>query len=89
MPEVVPLTPQEEIIVKDVWNKLRAWKELQMEKFMKRLLLYEPELEYIFGEAPDSITDYFYEFFGFAKYRYDKCLQGMFWLPDLPRFLSD
>jgi hypothetical protein len=39
MPEVVPLTPQEEVIVKDVWNKLRAWKELQMEKFMKRLLL--------------------------------------------------
>jgi hypothetical protein len=39
MPEVVPLTPQDEIIVKGVWNKLRAWKELQMEKFMKRLLL--------------------------------------------------
>ncbi|HYX18816.1 MAG TPA: nitric oxide synthase oxygenase, partial [Nostoc sp.] len=62
MPEVVPLTPQEEVIVKDVWNKLRAWKELQMEKFMKRLLLEEPELEYIFGEALDSISDYFYEF---------------------------
>lgn len=61
MPEVVPLTPQEEVIVKDVWNKLRAWKELQMEKFIKRLLLEEPELEYIFGEALDSITDYFYE----------------------------
>ena len=56
MPEVVPLTPQEEVIVKDVWNKLRAWKELQMEKFMKRLLLEELKLEYIFGEAPDSIT---------------------------------
>ncbi|MEP0857881.1 nitric oxide synthase oxygenase [Trichocoleus sp. DQ-U1] len=63
MPEAVPLTPQEEVIVKDVWNKLRAWKELQMEKFMKRLLLEEPELEYIFGEALDSISDYFYEFF--------------------------
>jgi hypothetical protein len=35
MPEVVPLTPQEEVI----WNKLRAWKELQIEKFIKRLLL--------------------------------------------------
>jgi hypothetical protein len=33
MPEAVSLTPQEEVIVKDVWNKLRAWKELQMEKF--------------------------------------------------------
>ena len=62
MPEVVPLTPQEDVIVKDVWNKLRAWKELQMEKFMKRLLLEEPELEYIFGDALDSISDYFYEF---------------------------
>jgi sulfite reductase alpha subunit-like flavoprotein/nitric oxide synthase oxygenase domain/subunit/hemoglobin-like flavoprotein len=62
MPEAVPLTPQEEVIIKDVWNKLRAWKELQMEKFMKRLLLEEPELEYIFGEALDSISDYFYEF---------------------------
>ena len=63
MPEAVSLTPQEEVIVKDVWNKLRAWKELQMEKFMKRLLLEEPELEYIFGEALDRISDYFYEFF--------------------------
>ena len=88
MPQVVPLTPQEEVIVKDVWNKLRAWKELQMEKFMKRLLLEKPELEYIFGEAPDSITDY-YEFFGVAELRYNKGVQGMFWLADLPRFLSD
>jgi hypothetical protein len=39
MPEVVPLTPQEQVIVKDVWNKLRAWKELPIEKFIKRLLL--------------------------------------------------
>jgi hypothetical protein len=39
MSEVVPLTPQEEVIVKDLWNKLQAWKELQMENFIKRLLL--------------------------------------------------
>ncbi|RCJ28994.1 nitric-oxide synthase [Nostoc minutum NIES-26] len=63
IPEAVTLTPQEEVIVKDVWNKLRAWKELQMEKFFKRLLLEEPELEYVFGEAIDSIADYFYELF--------------------------
>lgn len=63
IPEGVPLTLQEEVIVKDVWNKLRAWKELQMEKFFKRLLLEEPELEYVFGEAIDSIADYFYELF--------------------------
>lgn len=61
IPEAVLLTPQEEVIVKDVWNKLRAWKELQMEKFLQRLLLEEPELEYLFGEAFDSMSDYFYE----------------------------
>lgn len=44
-------SPAEEVIVLDVWNKLRAWKELQMEKFFPRLLLEEPELEYLFGQA--------------------------------------
>lgn len=34
-----------------------------MEKFLKRLLLEEPELEYLFGEALDSISDYFYDLF--------------------------
>jgi sulfite reductase alpha subunit-like flavoprotein/nitric oxide synthase oxygenase domain/subunit/hemoglobin-like flavoprotein len=63
IPPSLPLSPQQEVIVKDVWNKLRAWKELQMEKFMKRLLLEEPELEYIFGEAIDSMADYFFELF--------------------------
>jgi sulfite reductase alpha subunit-like flavoprotein/nitric oxide synthase oxygenase domain/subunit/hemoglobin-like flavoprotein len=63
IPEAVSLTPQEAVIVKDVWNKLRSWKELQMEQFLKRLLLEEPELEYIFGEALDSMADKFYEFF--------------------------
>ncbi|MEH2118874.1 nitric oxide synthase oxygenase [Nostoc sp.] len=63
MPESVPLSPQEEVIVKDAWNKLRAWKELQMEKFLKRLLLESPELEYIFGEAINSINDFFFELF--------------------------
>ncbi|MBW4602681.1 MAG: nitric oxide synthase oxygenase [Calothrix sp. FI2-JRJ7] len=63
LPEAVPLTPQDEVIIKDVWNKLRAWKELQMEKFLKRLLLEAPELEYVFGETIDSMSDYFFEFF--------------------------
>ena len=63
MPEAVTLLPQEEVIVKDVWNKLRAWKELQMEKFFQRLLLEEPELEYLFGAALDSIQESFYELF--------------------------
>ncbi|HBB31497.1 MAG TPA: nitric-oxide synthase [Cyanobacteria bacterium UBA8803] len=66
LPQPTPLTPQDEVIVKDVWNKLRAWKELQIEKFFKRLLLEEPELEYLFGEALDSISDFFYELFDCA-----------------------
>ncbi|HEY9611033.1 hypothetical protein [Allocoleopsis sp.] len=66
LPQPIPLTSQEEVIVKDVWNKLRAWKELQLEKFFKRLLLEEPELEYLFGEAIDSIADFFYELFDCA-----------------------
>lgn len=63
LPQPTPLTPQEEVLVKDAWNKLRAWKELQMEKFFKRLLLEEPDLEYLFGEAIDSMADFFYELF--------------------------
>ncbi|MCT7956365.1 nitric oxide synthase oxygenase [Laspinema palackyanum] len=66
LPQPTILTPPEEVIVKDVWNKLRAWKELQMEKFFKRLLLEEPELEYLFGEAIDSMSDFFYELFDCA-----------------------
>ncbi|MCA1991751.1 MAG: nitric oxide synthase oxygenase [Coleofasciculus sp. S288] len=66
LPEPTPLTPQDEVIIKDVWNKLRAWKELQMEKFLKRMLLEEPELEYLFGEAIDSASDFFYELFDCA-----------------------
>ncbi|MCC5664889.1 nitric oxide synthase oxygenase [Nostoc sp. CHAB 5784] len=63
LPQPTPLTLQEEVLVKDAWNKLRAWKELQMEKFFKRLLLEEPDLEYLFGEAIDSMADFFYELF--------------------------
>ncbi len=63
IPEAIVLSSAEAVIVKDVWNKLRAWKELQMEQFLKRLLLEEPELEYLFGEAIDSMSDYFYELF--------------------------
>lgn len=66
LPQPITLTPQDEVIVKDVWNKLRAWKELQMEKFLKRLLLEEPELEYLFGEAIASASDFFYELFDCA-----------------------
>lgn len=66
LPCAIALTSPEEVIVKDVWNKLRAWKEVQMEKFLKRLLLEEPELESVFGEAIDRISDLFYELFDCA-----------------------
>lgn len=66
LPPDISLSSPEEVIVKDVWNKLRAWKELQMEKFLKRLLLEEPELEYLFGEAIDSASDFFFELFDCA-----------------------
>ncbi|MEH2295822.1 nitric oxide synthase oxygenase [Nostoc sp.] len=77
IPEAVPLTPPEEVIVKDVWNKLRSWKELQMEKFLKRLLLEEPELEYVFGEAIDSISDYFYELLDFCIHQLQPYTQNV------------
>ncbi len=63
LPTATTLSPPEVVIVKDVWNKLRAWKELEMEQFFKRLLLEEPELEYLFDEAIDSIGDYFFDLF--------------------------
>jgi|GEM_PF-2764941 len=63
LPEAIPLTMPEAVIVKDVWNKLRSWKELQMEIFYKRLLVEVPDLEYLFGEAIDGMPDYLYEMF--------------------------
>ncbi|NEQ50093.1 MAG: nitric-oxide synthase [Leptolyngbya sp. SIO3F4] len=63
LPAAIPLTMPEAVVVKDVWNKLRAWKELQMEIFFKRLLVEVPELNYLFGEAFESIPDFFFEMF--------------------------
>ncbi|MGB0560340.1 MAG: nitric oxide synthase oxygenase [Spirulinaceae cyanobacterium] len=61
LPEAIPLTLPEAVIVKDVWNKLRAWKELQIELFFKRWLLEVPELEYLLGETIDQVPDFLYE----------------------------
>jgi sulfite reductase alpha subunit-like flavoprotein/nitric oxide synthase oxygenase domain/subunit/hemoglobin-like flavoprotein len=69
LPPDTTLTSAEEVLVKDSWNKLRAWKELQMEKFLKRLLLEEPELEYLFGEAINGMNDFFYELFDYAVHQ--------------------
>ena len=81
IPSDIPLSPQEEVIVKDVWNKLRAWKELQMERFLTRSLLEEPELEYIFGEAIDGMSDRFYELFDYCVHKLQPHSQNVVWEP--------
>ncbi|MEL7246502.1 MAG: nitric-oxide synthase, partial [Cyanobacteria bacterium J06573_2] len=63
IPEAVELSSQEEVIVKDVFNKLRAFKELAMDLFFERLLLEMPELIDIYGDGIDGVRDYFYELF--------------------------
>lgn len=63
IPEAEELLPQEEAIVKDVFNKLRAFKELCMDLFFERLLLEMPELIDTFGDGIDGVRDYFYELF--------------------------
>ncbi len=63
IPQPITLTPQEEVIVKDVWNKVRSFKELLMEMFFKRLLWEEPDLEYYFGDFIYGMGDRFYELF--------------------------
>ena len=63
IPAAVTLSTQEKIIVKDVWNKLRAFKELCMEMFFERLLLEAPELLDIFDDIVDWIREGFYELF--------------------------
>jgi len=63
IPEAVELLPQEEVIVKDVFNKLRAFKELVMDLFFERLLLEMPELIDTYGDGIDGVRDYFYELF--------------------------
>jgi hypothetical protein len=45
-----PLTPQEEVIVKDTWNKVLDWRDMVMQLFVERMLVEAPELEAILGE---------------------------------------
>lgn len=81
LPEIVPLALTEAVIVKDVWNKLRAWKELEMETFFKRLLLEVPELNYIFGEAYGSLPDYFFEMFDCCVRQLCPHTENVIWEP--------
>ena len=48
------LTPQEQVIVKDTWNKLLAFHEMLVDLFFERLLHEEPGLGERFGDAVDT-----------------------------------
>jgi sulfite reductase alpha subunit-like flavoprotein/nitric oxide synthase oxygenase domain/subunit/hemoglobin-like flavoprotein len=68
--EAMPaLTPQEEVIVKDAWNKLLAFHEMLMEMFFERLLHEAPELIDAFGDAIDNLADDFCGLFDLAVRR--------------------
>lgn len=54
-----PLTPPEQVIVKDCWNKLLAFQDMLIEMFFERLLHEEPELIDRFGDAIDQVPTYF------------------------------
>lgn len=64
------LTSPEEVIVKDVWNKLLAFQDLLVEMFFERLLHEEPDLIERFGNAIDSVPEHFAGFF-------DLCVRQM------------
>lgn len=47
---VEPLTPQEEVIVKDTWNKTLDWQDMVLQLFVERMLAEAPELEPVLGD---------------------------------------
>jgi sulfite reductase alpha subunit-like flavoprotein/hemoglobin-like flavoprotein len=53
------LTAQEEVIVKDTWNKLLAFHELLADLFFERLLHEEPDLIAKFDDAIDNLAEDF------------------------------
>lgn len=54
---VPPLTPQEEVIVKDTWNKALDWKDMVMELFVERMLVEAPELELVLGDFGSEMVE--------------------------------
>lgn len=62
-PLATPLTPAEQVIVKDIWNKLLAYQDMLIDMFFERLLHEEPDLIDAFGEAIDLVPRYFAELF--------------------------
>ena len=76
---IAPLLSTEEVIVKDIWNKLLAFQDLLIEMFFERLLHEEPELIERFGDAIDLIPSYFAEMFDVSvralNPRTERCLR--------------
>ena len=57
--ELTPLTPPEQVLVKDGWNKFLAFQDMLVELFFERLLHEEPDLLNSFGDAIDLVPGYF------------------------------
>ena len=70
MPEMLALTEPEEVIIKDTWNKLLAWKELAVPMFYRRLTHKAPAL----GEKLEPVAEGMAEqFFGLL----DLCVRSL------------
>lgn len=54
---VDPLTPQEQVIVKDTWNKVLDWKDMVMQLFVERMLVEAPELEQELGDFGAGLSE--------------------------------
>ncbi len=63
---IAPLSAPEQVIVKDIWNKLLAFQDLLVEMFFERLLHEAPELLEDFGDAVDIVPSYFAAMFDVA-----------------------
>lgn len=54
---VEPLTPQEEVLVKDTWNKALDWKDMVMQLFVERMLVEAPELAEVLGDFGSELSE--------------------------------
>ncbi len=78
--DALSLSVQEQVIVKDTWNKLLAFEELMMEMFFKRMLIEQSDLNDLFGDFTDDMPDYFFGLF-------DLCVRSL--LPQTERVLRE
>ena len=69
-PMVVALTEPEEVIIKDSWNKLLAWKELAVPMFYRRLTHKAQELGARFEPVAEGMAE---QFFGLL----DLCVRNL------------